>query len=162
VAFDKAIALQLSGFKPADNVQIQQLGGRLYSSRASTGPCVFILLVPHTNRNEFTIEIAWSGSARFPMNLCVGNPVSIPDCGIRADDITGKEYRFRLGMLGERPRDLWWRVSSKLAWYERPPSEWVPECRSQPDEELPADLVESSTATAIQLIVEKGLPLAKR
>src|SRR5437016_2265846 len=107
-AFDRVLAKRLQQFVPVNDTTVSGIGCRLYRAQLTPQVFAFILIVTHSQRNEFTVELAWSGNDQFPVNSPCKVPTPIARCGIRADDMTQGEFRFRPALLAESPRDVWW------------------------------------------------------
>jgi hypothetical protein len=161
--FDHVVTLRLPEFSQISDAGIRGLGGRLYRKQKDCDVSVFVLLVPSLNRNEFTIEVAWSRNSSFPQHRICGNSVPRPELGVDADVPKNDEFRFRIGAFDGRQGDKWWRTSSQLAQAELPPLERLRSVHEVADEQkLPADQIKSSVEEAIQELIARALPFVDR
>lgn len=134
-------------------------GDRLYQWEMGDGLTVYLFLALAPNRDEFTIEAAWSRKGRFPTYMLCLSPVDIPECDIVRDEPRDGEYRLRLPSLWPPHRDHWWKVSDRPDVEDMSLEELfdLDAALEAPSADV-QDFVQERVAEVMELIAEYGIP----
>lgn len=153
--FTEALAERLPAFEPTKVDAPVLFGGQTVFRRAlCDGLHVFVVLTPDAKgRQAFTVELAWSTSARFPEVTMSPSLMLGPD---DPDPIDQDEAIVRLGGLAERA-DRWWDLPDPA---RSKPGDLEALRRSL--EPVPHDVARRRAArpvnAAVSMLVESGVP----
>jgi hypothetical protein len=135
---------------------LNKLGAVLWESVINSDHQVYVLLLPAPKSDKFTIEMAWTRTSEFPMNLICQTPRDIPELDISRETPVNGSFRFRLPFLWTKNRDAWWSLSkhSELDWIGIP----VTNADDISPKDITGDIVKWAIDDAIEQIQRHGLP----
>jgi hypothetical protein len=111
--FTERLAQKLPQFRPvpvpADAVVVP--GARIYEWHYEDAFWCYILLHIGTDRDGFTIDIAWTRTRGYPREFLNLLPRDYPALGLFKERPRKGDFEFRLSLLWEPKYDEWWQVT---------------------------------------------------
>jgi hypothetical protein len=150
--FARQLQEKLSQFRPCDTDEGRQFG-RVFRWTVSPSCYVFVLLLLSRQDNTFTIEVAWSNTMEYPLDLPLMTPIDMPQYNLRRQGPIDGRFRFRLAGLFDARGDFWWRVPGASQF-----DDWVLEAAGQRQDRDGIPALVDQVAAAIDALVRYGMP----